>query len=140
MTTIVRRSPTGLLPDFDEMFDNVLPFAWRTPFAEHQMRVEEFTDGGDYVLRAELPGIDPAKDLDITVSDRVLTIKAERSERKHTEQRSEFRYGSFVRSMSLPARADESAITAAYQDGILTIVMKLGETPPAARKIEVSTG
>ena len=56
------------------------------------------------MIRAELPGIDPAKDVDITVTDGQLTIKAERSEKKESKGRSEFSYGSFMRSVTLPGR------------------------------------
>lgn len=52
------------------------------------------------------------KDLDITVRDGRLTIKAERSEKKESKGRSEFSYGSFVRSVPLPASADEDDIQA----------------------------
>ena len=50
-----------------------------------------------------------------------LTIKAERSEKKETKGRSEFRYGSFVRSVTLPAGANEDDIKATYDKGILTV-------------------
>ena len=46
----------------------------------HPIRLEEEITDGHYVVRAELPGIDPAKDVVITVCDNRLTIKAERSE------------------------------------------------------------
>ena len=58
------------------------------------------------VVRAELPGVDPEKDIDVTVEDGVLTISAERREstekKEDTSYRSEFRYGSFVRRLPVP--------------------------------------
>jgi HSP20 family molecular chaperone IbpA len=72
-------------------------------------------------LRAELPGIDPEKDVEITVDDGVLTVKAERREEKKEGGRSEFRYGSFARSVTLPAGADEENVAASYRDGILEV-------------------
>ena len=45
------------------------------------IRVEEMVDGNTLVVRAELPGIDPEKDVDVTVTDGVLSIKAERQEK-----------------------------------------------------------
>ena len=54
---------------------------------------------GRYEVRAEIPGVDPSKDIDITMRDGQLTIKAERSEKKEFDGRSEFSYGSFVRTV-----------------------------------------
>src|ERR1700739_2585534 len=85
------------------------------------MRLEDEIEDGHYAVRAELPGLDPAKDVDITVHDGVLTIKAERSAKKESKGRSEFSYGSFVRSVTLPAGADEDDVQARYDHGILTV-------------------
>ena len=89
------------------------------------------------MLRAELPGIDPAKDVDITVSDGRLTIKAERTEKAESKGRSEFSYGSFVRSVSFPAGANEDDITATYDQGILTVSVGVSETTTAEKHIAV---
>ncbi len=102
------------------------------------MRLEDEMEDGHHVVRAEIPGIDPAKDVDITVRDGRLTIKAERSEKKETEGRSEFSYGSFVRSVSLPASADEDDIKATYDKGILTVSVALPKgAAPAEKHIAV---
>jgi HSP20 family molecular chaperone IbpA len=93
----------------------------------HLVRVEDFVDQGQYVVRAELPGIDPEKDVDITVADGILTITAERREEKKESGRSEFRYGSFSRSVRLPGGADEEDVTASYGDGILEVRTPLRE-------------
>ena len=61
------------------------------------MRLEDEMEDGRYVARAEIPGIDPGKDVDITVRDGRPTIKAERTENEEGKGRSEFRYVSFVR-------------------------------------------
>jgi HSP20 family protein len=100
----------------------------------HLIRFEEEIEDGRYVLRAELPGIDPEKDVDITVRDGRLTIKAERTERKETKGRSEFSYGSFVRSITLPAGTDEEEIKATYNKGILTVSVGVAEQAAAAEK------
>ncbi|MDV7195457.1 Hsp20/alpha crystallin family protein [Mycolicibacterium fortuitum] len=85
------------------------------------MRLEDEMEDGRYVARAEIPGIDPGKDVDITVRDGRPTIKAERTENEEAKGRSEFRYGSFVRSVMLPAGANEEDIKATYDKGILTV-------------------
>ena len=67
------------------------------------IKVEQFVDGTTLVVRAEVPGIDPDKDVDVSVSEGMLHIRAEREEKtEHKSKdgyRSEFRYGSFSRSM-----------------------------------------
>jgi HSP20 family molecular chaperone IbpA len=98
------------------------------------VRVEDFASEGQYVLRAELPGIDPEKDVEITVDDGVLTVKAERREEKKEGGRSEFRYGSFARSVTLPAGADEESIAASYRDGILEVRTPIKEATKAEPK------
>jgi HSP20 family protein len=95
------------------------------------IRVEEMVDGNTLVVRAELPGIDPEKDVDVTVADGVLTIKGERQEKKeHKEKdsyRSEFRYGSFVRRLALPSGVQQSDVKASYKDGVLEVRAPLPE-------------
>ena len=70
------------------------------------MRVEEFVEGDTCVIRAELPGIDPDKDVEISVSDGIMHLQAVRRERSEDERpdgyRSEFRYGSLERRFRLP--------------------------------------
>ena len=57
------------------------------------MRLEDELKDGHYVVRAEMPGVDPAKDIDVTVRNGQLTIKAERTEKQDFDGRSEFSYG-----------------------------------------------
>jgi HSP20 family protein len=93
------------------------------------------------VVRAELPGIDPDEDVELTVTDGMLHIEAERREEEETEDkgyvRRELRYGSFSRSLPLPEGATEADITATYKDGILEIRVPAPQPPPA-KKIPVS--
>lgn len=93
--------------------------------ASHGIRVEEFSRNGDFVLRAELPGVDIDKDLDVTVGDGVLTIDATREQLTEEERRTEFNYGRFHRSILLPPGVDEDAVSATYQDGILEVTVHL---------------
>ncbi len=107
------------------------------------MKVEQFQDGSTLVVRAEVPGIDPDKDVDVSVSDGMLHIKAEREEkaehRSKTGYRSEFRYGSFSRSVALPAGAREEDITATYKDGVLEVRAPVAPPPAteSTRKIRI---
>jgi HSP20 family molecular chaperone IbpA len=84
-----------------------------------------------YVIRAELPGINPDNDVKITVDDHTLVIDAERSEEKSDKTHTEFQYGSFHRAMSLPAGVKPDDVTATYTDGILTVTIGITQTAPA---------
>ena len=68
-----------------------------------------------YVIRAELPGLDPEKDIEVTVEGRTLTIHAERRQEDKEPNRSEFRYGSLTRPVMLPAKVDAKDVTARYE-------------------------
>ncbi|MBF6241087.1 Hsp20/alpha crystallin family protein [Nocardia otitidiscaviarum] len=108
-------------------------------FGAHLLRVEDTVEDGRYVIRAEIPGIDPA-DAQVSVQNGQLTIKAERTERKEEKGRSEFRYGSFVRTVALPPGAQEDAIDATYAKGILTVTVPMAEPQSQAKSIEVKSG
>jgi HSP20 family molecular chaperone IbpA len=139
-TLSVRRQPRSLFPEFAELFAGFPSMAGLRPvFDTRVMRLEDEMDEGRYVVRAEMPGIDPAKDVEITVRDGQLTIKAERTEKKEFNGRSEFSYGSFHRTVSLPAGADEDDIKATYDQGILTVSMAISEPKPAERRVQVQS-
>ena len=115
---------------FDRFFSDfpqwpALRSMWEHPTAA--IFVEEKVEDGELVVRAELPGIDPDKDVNIHVRDHSLSITAERREETKSEEkgryRSEFRYGQFSRVVPLPPDADESNVTATYKDGILEVRM-----------------
>ena len=126
----------ALLPDVTDWFAEAFhPLAgWHTVPAVQGIRVETSLDGDDYVVRAELAGIDPAKDLEVTVHRGVLIIRADRSEEEKDKNFSEFRYGSFARSIRLPEGASEDDVRASYQDGILTI--RVGVSKPSTEAKE----
>lgn len=142
MTSLMRRD----WPDLPDLIRRDLPDLLRRFEPEWDkgwLRVEEFVDGNEHVIRAELPGIDPAKDVEISVADGVLTIRAEREEKtehkKKDSYRSEFRYGSFTRSVTLPAGATDADVSATYADGVLEVRVPLGEAPrPEPKKIPVT--
>jgi len=102
------------------------------------IRLEDHMTDTEYKIRAELPGVDPEKDVQVSVSDGVLTIRAERREEKQARHRSEFRYGSFERSVRLPSNAEEQGIRADYSKGILEITVPL-RAQPEPRRIEIKS-
>lgn len=135
-----QQRPRSFFPELSELFESFPSWATLRPaFGNHIIRVEDEMKDGNYVIRAEIPGVDPAKDVDITVREGMLTIKAERSEKKESEGRSEFSYGSFARSVTLPRGADEDAITAGYDKGILTVTVPVAADKPAEKHVEVKS-
>ena len=134
----VQRQSRPLLPELSELFNGFPTFAGLRPlFDNNVIRVEDETKDGIYELRAELPGVDPVEDVEITVRDGELTIKAERHQVSESNGRSEFSYGSFERTVSLPSGADEDEIHAIYDRGILTISVPIGDDEPAEKHIEI---
>jgi HSP20 family molecular chaperone IbpA len=132
--------PRSGFPELADLFEGFPSWATLRPtFGSHVMRVEDEMKDGSYELRAEIPGVDPAKDVDITVRDGVLTIKAERSEKKEANGHSEFSYGSFTRSLTLPAGADEDGIKASYDKGILTISVPITEPQTGEKRVPIES-
>ena len=133
--SIAHHRPRSFLPELSELFEGFPSWSnLRGAFGNNFIRVEDELKEGNYEIRAEIPGVDPAKDVDITVRDGVLTIKSERTEKKESGGRSEFSYGSFVRSVTLPTGADEDAIKATYDKGILTVCVPVSEEHQPAEK------
>jgi len=94
------------------------------------------------VVKAEVPGIE-AKDIDISLSGDVLTIKGEkksaREEKKENYHLVERSYGSFSRSLRLPAAVIADKIEAAYKQGVLTVTCpKKEEVKPKAIKVKTA--
>lgn len=105
--------------------------------------VDIYEDAQKVVLKLEVPGI-KQEDLDVKVENQTLTVKGERkfeSEQKEENyHRIERRFGSFVRSFTLPQTVDASAATAVYDAGVLTVSLnKKAEAKPKQVKIEVGS-
>jgi HSP20 family protein len=103
----------------------------------------ELVDAGDnFVLKAQLPGIDP-KDIDIQVTPEAISISGERRYENTKEKsgyvRSEFRYGKFHRVLSLPAHIQNDSVQAEYKDGILMLTLpKVAEARNKVVKINLA--
>ena len=151
MTSMQRRSEAGspfgwLDRVFDEWF-RTLPT--RRPWSgaeavpgDDVIRVDEFRDGDSEVIRAEMPDIDPDKDVDVTVQDGMLRITAQRRVEEERQDkgytRRELRYGSFSRTLPLPEGADDKDIQATYKDGILEIRVPVSEPAPPSEPTRIS--
>jgi HSP20 family protein len=138
MATLARRDRGGFdLSDLWRRFFEV------SPETEGWLRVEERRDGDDFVVRFEIPGIDPDHDVELTVLDGILHIRARREERSERDEEggyhSEFRYGSFVRNVALPPGVAEDDIRATYKDGILEVRIPSGsEEKSEAKRIPIT--
>lgn len=110
------------------------------------MRLEEFVEDDTCVIRAELPDIDPEKDVEISIADGILHVRAHREQRSEEKRgegyRTEFHYGSLQRNIRLPEGVSADDVTANYKDGILEVrvpMPKAAPTPEPA-KIAVTRG
>jgi HSP20 family molecular chaperone IbpA len=108
------------------------------------MRIEEIEHPDGLVIRAELPGIDHERDLDVRIRGHVLEIRAERTPEPTSadeHRRSEFHYGRLWRLLTLPRLARESEVSATYCKGILEVRVPFGEAgPPDATRVAVAAG
>jgi HSP20 family protein len=144
MTSLLRREPRHL--DFPEWMtrwmeerglgESLLPAAFGSG-----IRVEEVSEEGTHVIRAELPGIDPDKDVEISIHGGMLHLQASRTERQEDRDndtyRSEFRYGRFERALPLPAGTTEKDVTTTYRDGVLEVRLPVETAAHEAAKIAV---
>jgi HSP20 family protein len=151
MTGLLKREakPVEMFSRFDQMFDDWMKgLSFRRPMlfgrdwaTEDMIRVDEFRENGNLVVRAELPGIDPDEDVELTVSDGMLHIEAERREEEKVEEkgylRREIRAGSFSRTLPLPEGVSESDVSATYKDGMLEIRIP-SPAPASSKKIAIS--
>jgi HSP20 family protein len=95
-----------------------------------------------FMVKAAVPGMNP-DDLEITISDNVLTIKGETQDEEVREDEKvhlrERRFGSFMRSISLPAPVESDNVTATVENGILTLQIPKAEAVKPKR-IAVRSG
>lgn len=110
------------------------------------LRVDEYREDGALVVRAEVPGIDPDTDLDVTASGGVLQITVERHGGEVPEGRSYLRHelvhlSRLERDLPLPEGAQGSALKATYDSGVLEVRVPLPtKTPAEATRIPVTRG
>ena len=126
----------AMFPDLADWLES--PWSGPPPFLAGQVfRLEESIRDDRYVIRAELPGLDPENDIEVTVDGRILTIRAERRQQDSGPYRSEFRYGSLARAVRLPARVDPADVTARYDRGVLEVSVPARAVKPEGTRIPV---
>jgi HSP20 family protein len=126
----------AMFPDLADWLES--PWTGPPPFLAGQVfRVEETIRDDRYVIRAELPGLDPENDIQVSIDGRTLTICAERRQQDDGPYRSEFRYGSLTRAVRLPAIVDAAEVTARYDKGVLEINIPVRAVEPEGIRIPV---
>jgi HSP20 family protein len=146
MTIVRRPSPFGellsLRQAMDRLFEDsvVRPVGWGSASFDLGLPVDVSMTADEFVLEAQLPGIKP-DDVDITVENGTLTIRADSSEETRNSQGDylvqEIRRGTISRSISLPNGLEPDKASAMFEDGMLTLRMpKADEVKP--RQIRIS--
>ncbi|MBM3884515.1 MAG: Hsp20/alpha crystallin family protein [Gemmatimonadetes bacterium] len=129
------------------------PFGFDLPFPSVEERrwertmwspaVEATETPSDYIVTAELPGIEPTE-VDVEMANGMLTLKGKKAEERREEDKDrswhlwERSYGSFERSFRFPNDVNESKVHAEFANGVLTVKVPKSEiSHPAGRKIPV---
>ena len=135
MTTLTRWEPfremTALNRAMDRMFEDTFQFPRKWENQNNWGLALDVVEKEDsYVVKASVPGVAP-EDVEITLTDNVLTIKGEIKEDKEDKQENyhlrERHYGSFVRSITLPATVDADKVEATNEHGVLTLTLPKSE-------------
>ena len=123
---------------------------WREPVAFGRSfgfrlapAVDETEDEKAYHIAVDLPGLDP-KDVELSLSDNVLTIRGEKKTEKENGDgqalRRERLHGAFRRSIAFPAEIDEDKVEASFRNGVLTVTLpKTKEARNKIKRIEVKS-
>ena len=146
MTALTRWDPIRELSTMrnvlDRFFDERLfdmPTLWERNGEHLSLALDVAEEADKYIVKASAPGVKP-EELEITVTDNVLTIKGEMNEDKEIKKESyhlrERRFGSFMRSVTLPAPVNADKIEAVHENGVITLTLPKSETVKP-KKIEV---
>ena len=102
--------------------------------------IDMYSTADEVVVKAALPGVKP-EEVDVTITDDVLTIKGETKGDEQVKREDYFyqehRYGAFSRSVTLPSGLDTDKVEATFDDGVLTLTIpKSGEVKPKQIKVK----
>ena len=147
MAFLSRYNPWSALSDLERQMDQLMKGVFRgTGLGTQQAKawapaVDVFSRESDLVIRAELPGVDPAKDVDITVEDGALRIRGQRKSEHRDEGANYFRmetsYGAFERTIPLPDGVNIDDIKAVHKHGVLEVVVPGAAQIAPAKRIPV---
>ncbi len=146
MTSITRWDPyrelTAMRQLIDRFFEDDFtrfPSLWERRPETIPLALDVAEKDDAFIIKASLPGV-PAEDVEVTLTDNVLTIKGEIKEDKEIKEENyhlrERRFGTFMRSVTLPAPVDADKIEAVNENGVLTLTLPKAESVKPKR-IEV---
>jgi len=134
-----------LFNDFEEfrfpnLFRDFAPFRMEFDRVEWVPRIEVLQNNGQLMVRADLPGL-TKDDVNVEMTDDVLTISGERKEEKEEKRegfyRSERSYGTFYREIPLPEGAKTEDAVATFRNGVLEVTMPAPKVETPTRKLEI---
>jgi len=133
----------GRLPSVRRLFDMEPLWSSEAPFRASLPAIDVVEKEKEYQISAELPGIDE-KDIEVSVTDGVLTVKGEKKEQKEEKDKNyhrlERQYGSFQRSFELPPSIDQGKIEAKFEKGVLTLTLpKTAEAQEKPKTIAIKS-
>lgn len=146
----------SLRHEVDRLFDAFDNISWRSPFSSsafdfapfgrvmaplHAPAVDIAEKDKEYEITAELPGIDE-KNVEVSLANGGLVIRGHKEEQKEEKKKdyflSERQYGTFERYFSIPDGVDADNISAAFKNGVLTVVLpKSAKMQASEKKIAV---
>lgn len=131
------QSPEDFRREIDDAFKHSLVSCERNSAPVAFPPVEAFLDNSDYVIRLDLPGIDP-NEIEVTVTEDVVTVRGAREHHDNQEQRDfihcELAHGGFERSVVIPRGIRTEDISASYKHGVVELRMP---APKESRKRKV---
>ncbi len=118
-----------------------LPRLRATEVEEAIPSVDIFEEGDNVVVKAELPGI-KKEDIDVSMTDNVISISGEKKREEKVERKNYYReersYGSFTRSFRLPAEVQTDKAKASFKEGVLEIrIPKTEEAKKREKKVSI---
>jgi HSP20 family protein len=153
MTSLTRWEPLREMAEMRRNMDRMMERFFDEPFFANfatwtprengawSLPLDLAEDAESYVVKASLPGINP-DEIEITLTDNVLTIKGENKEESESKESNwhvrERRYGSFMRSVTLPAPIEADKVEATNEHGVLTLRLPKAEAVKP-KKIVVKT-
>lgn len=138
---LTRWDPYGELAEMRSRFDRMLEHLSPDTGARWMPAIDVERTDGSLIMRADVPGFKP-EEISIEVEDEILTVSGKHEEEKEEKGkhflRHERRFGSFSRSIGLPAGVDAGQISAEMHDGVLEVKVPLPEEEGEHEKVTIT--